>query len=196
LSSAHELVANFPDAVRELCWLSGLAALTAQIRVGDRRPIMDACRYRREMSVRREIVVRTDTDVDATDRARLLGRGLIEANIIVERPGHKLPYGPGPAAATVLEPGVEWIDLDDNGVDIDTERSVYHSLSNWARPNCNRCGTQPEREAIQAAFEAWTAGPEPTLTCPKCGWTTPVADWPAPWPFGVGGRTRIVRVFI
>ena len=173
------------------------------------------------MGVRREVVVRIDTDVDVVDRARRLTKALVETQVIVERAGREQRYGPGPAAATVLEPGVEWVELDDTGVDISARRSVYHSFGNWARPNCNRCGAPLERGAMQAALDAWFAAAEPVLTCPRCGWTALVGDWPAPWPFAVGapavvfqnwppldpqflsevraaigGRSRVVRVLI
>ncbi|WP_250003498.1 hypothetical protein [Actinoplanes sp. M2I2] len=173
------------------------------------------------MMVHRQIVVRIDTDVDAAARARQVTEGLLELRVIVDRPGPELPYGPGPAAADHLEPGEQWVDHEDNGVDIVAERSAYHAFTNWARPNCDRCGSQPDRETMQSAFEAWLGGPEPTVACRECDWTARAGDWPAPWPFAVGapavlfqnwpaldpqllndvraaigGRTRIIRVVI
>jgi hypothetical protein len=74
---------------------------------------------------------------------------------------------------------------------------------------------------VEGAFDVWLVTTEPALTCRECGWTALVGDWPAPWPFVVGapavlfqnwppldpqflsemrallgGRTRVVRVFI
>ncbi|MCY1143098.1 hypothetical protein OWR29_34315 [Actinoplanes sp. Pm04-4] len=173
------------------------------------------------MSFRREVVVRIDGGGDAAGIARRLADALVELNIVVDRRGPDLPYEPGPAAATVLEPGVQWADHEDNGVKIHTEPSMYHSFSNWARPNCDRCGARVGTDAVKAAFDTWLGATEPALSCQECGWSAPIGNWPAPWPFAfgapavafenwppldpqflgevreaLGGRTRVIRTFL
>lgn len=173
------------------------------------------------MNVHREVVVRIDTEGDPADIARRLARGLVEFRIVVDLPRHDLTYGPGPAAATAIERGTPWVDHGDTEVSISTERTMYNAFGQAARPNCDRCGTQADRLAVQTACDAWFVATEPDLTCQACGWTALVGDWPAPWPFAVGapavvfenwppldpqflsevraligGRTRVVRVSV
>jgi hypothetical protein len=67
----------------------------------------------------------------------------------------------------VLDPGVPWLELTNNGVDIVFARTVHHPIGNYEPPLCPRCGASGED--TMGLLERWLEGEEPRIDCAACG---------------------------
>ncbi|MEV4274194.1 hypothetical protein, partial [Micromonospora aurantiaca (nom. illeg.)] len=87
-------------------------------------------------------------------------------------------------ALAVVEP-VDWFDafLDtaNNGVDICSDRDVYHAVENDEAPRCPHCAASTPTAYTDSYgdwLEEWlTDGREPAFACDRCGWSGLVGNW-------------------
>jgi hypothetical protein len=97
------------------------------------------------------------------------------------------PWGPGPNWSSVTtDADSGWLTLSNKGVDVSTERKAHNPMANYEPPGCGRCGTALDPDVHMAAIGEWFEGAEPVLTCPVCGWSAPVGDWPGQWLIAIG----------
>jgi hypothetical protein len=102
---------------------------------------------------------------------------------------------PGPTAATALVQPVDWLDAflatANNGVDIRSDRDVYHPWENDEPPRCARCDAaapQAYADSYGDWLEAWMSDArEPMFTCDVCGWRGLVGDWNGQFSVLIGG---------
>ena len=121
-------------------------------------------------------------------RDRLVRGGIIRANARRDKMWQPSQWEPGPAWESVVE-SIDWgpafLTSSNNGVDIAVVRDTYHPVENLSPASCARCGARVA-DAYYVTLEPWVSGAEPRLTCPSCGWTALVGDWPNEWGFAVG----------
>ena len=117
----------------------------------------------------------------------LLSRGVILPNDRPDALWQPSNWKPGLAARQAVVDSVAWFDAflrtANNGIDIRSDRDVYHPVENDEVPRCPRCeGAAPGiyTDSYGDWLEEWmTAGHEPTFMCGRCGWNGLVGDWPA-----------------
>jgi hypothetical protein len=93
-------------------------------------------------------------------------------------------WRPGPGAHRVIQT-VSWfvpfMDTANNGVDIYSDRYVYHPVENDEEPRCPQCESLPPSAYTDSYgdwLESWMVqGHEPSFTCEACGWAGPIGDW-------------------
>jgi hypothetical protein len=131
----------------------------------------------------------------ARERAAAARDWLLEAGVIVPNADRDDLWQPsefagGPRAATAFpdhrESAAQLGVLGNSGVDIVTERQVFHSVENYEPPACPSCGTPIDEEDHHDLIDGWLAGEEPSVRCPACGTTSLIGDWPGEWTFQVG----------
>jgi hypothetical protein len=114
----------------------------------------------------------------------LLARGLIAPNDRRDRLWQPSPWKPGPAARSGVAEPIDWFDAflntANNGIDIRSDREVYHSVENDETPRCVRCGAAAPgiyADSYGDWLQDWmNTGREPTFTCDQCGWSGLVGD--------------------
>jgi len=147
------------------------------------------------------------TDVDASELADSLVRWLIGEGVIMKIPtdcvlGADSGYPPGPdALAVVIDRDERFLTLRSNGVDVSTERRVFHpGQSDLGAVHCPRCGepvllsdpatgsVTDQWQPFADALDAWCEGDAGQVRCPHCSLSVTFNDWlwvPGP-PFAVG----------
>jgi hypothetical protein len=139
-----------------------------------------------------------DLDVTGADtqvRADAVRDWLLESGIIVPNPDYDelwqpSAYAAGPSAANAF-PGYEGDFahlgvLANSGVDINTDRQIYHPVANEERPTCPACGTKLDDAASANIIDDWFEKAEPIVTCSNCGASSRIGDWPGEWTYHVG----------
>jgi hypothetical protein len=127
--------------------------------------------------------------LEAADRADAVVQWLLETGVVVANTdrGQWQPsaYRPGPRVHSVVP---SWHEHDytlaNNGVDVMVERQLYHSLEAYRPPACPACGHRLDEAAHDTFATPWLAGREPAVTCPACGATNPLGDWPDSYQVG------------
>jgi hypothetical protein len=96
----------------------------------------------------------------------------------------------GPAATTAFPGHADFFEqlgsVANTGVDIITERQVFHPAENYEPPTCPVCESPIDEEAHHDLIDDWLSGPEPMLKCPTCRSSALVGDWRGEWTFHVG----------
>lgn len=135
-------------------------------------------------------------DIDATAEeapalADKVRQWLVEREIIL--PGPPLmdeAYAPlyryGPAAARWAHEDALGHDLLCAGLQIVTERTVFHAGEGDVGPFvCPHCGATHDDLPWSPPTEAWYEGEgDNRLTCPACGTASSIAEWRSGWAYG------------
>lgn len=95
----------------------------------------------------------------------------------------------GPSWRSVVQDvnGAPFLELQHNGIDVQTERLLYGTGTE--PPECARCG-QPIDEDLNdfgALVETWIDEGEPTVRCEACGADALLGDWQGERPYGFVG---------
>lgn len=130
--------------------------------------------------------------IAASVRDLLITRKVIAANDRRDELWQPSMWMPGPRAHALVDEDEtdEFLDLANNGVDIQQELDVHHPNENDEAPTCPRCGAGAP-PAYTATYGVWldtwvTRGAEPSFTCAGCGWSGPAGDWTGEYAVLVG----------
>ena len=119
----------------------------------------------------------------------LLKEGSVQPNSRRDELWQPSEWMPGPRWRDVVDEG-PWnediLETANNGVDVEVKRQVHHPTENYEPPACRRCGAVLSEELHHETIDPWLAGNEPTVVCPRCGWSAPIGDWPAKFGFAIG----------
>ena len=139
----------------------------------------------------------TIVDVQATEEqaeelgalvlAWMIGSGIVEPACRGGWVGEG--HAPGPRyTAAVVQPDSRLHRLWDNGLEVVTGRTVFHSVDVDAI-TCPHCQMTAARELLKPAIQEWVAGAAGTRRCGGCGRLMGLNDWcwQPPWGFGYLG---------
>ena len=110
-------------------------------------------------------------------RRWLLDSGVIEPNADRDDLWQPSQYRAGPRVPRAAPGFDREVRQVNNGVDIITERSLFHPYENYEPPDCPGCGTPIGREFHAGLIEPWLLDSEPRVACRECGRQTPLGDW-------------------
>ena len=135
------------------------------------------------------------TGADVNVRAEAVRDWLLEIGVIVpnerrDELWQPSAYAGGPNAAFAF-PGYETDQADlgvlaNSGVDINTDRQIYHPVENEEPPTCPSCGAELDYDVNPTVLDDWFERGEPTVTCSSCGISSLIGDWQGEWTYHVG----------
>jgi hypothetical protein len=145
------------------------------------------------------VVVPSITDRDASARAAEILAWLVAEEIVsAERSDCVLGanFGHRPGCQTAKATGSVAVDLAlvTNGVEISTERRVFHAGQGGFGLVCCHCAAEfgEDLDGWSEAVDEWFEDEGPgNLACPDCGAARPITDWKFEpvWAFGCVGFT-------
>ncbi|MEW6529333.1 MAG: hypothetical protein AB1473_00755 [Thermodesulfobacteriota bacterium] len=119
----------------------------------------------------------------------LISEGIIESEMKDNVLSSDLGYPPGPDYGRAVEEQDDHLQgLWTNGLDIITERTVFHALPGTVELVCTGCGLrfEPPDEWSEAISEWYDQRGPGNLGCPGCSGVRPITEWQhdPPWGFG------------